>query len=405
NDSREAALTLDYVLDNGATFTSLTAYSSYKLDEFCDCDFVAAPLINAGIEEDYTQYSQELRLASRPDAPVRWIGGLFFQRYELEESDYLAVPNNSLVPGLIAQSASPLIVPALQAPGGPCVGLTAGQCLPIAQGAVAGFFRGASNPRDFTQDSTLYSAFLQATMSLNDKRSLTLGGRVTHEKKEGTRTTFLVGADGNAITNPLAHALYDRVLGIAQHDVSGSRKETNFSPLVNLQYRYSDRSMAYLSAARGYKSGGFDARSNRSPDYTNPNPAEPEGTFEFEDEGATTFEFGLKNRVGSRAELNVAAFYTDYKGLQTTAFDGRIGFNVDNGSAEVRGIEMEGRWRPFGGLLLEASAALLDFEWTNYEGQCYYDLLASGACPTGNAQYAGRDNQFAPTYSGVLSAE
>src|SRR5690606_6203751 len=61
NDSREAALTLDYLLDSGARFTSVTAYSSYQLDEFCDCDFVAAPLINAGIEEDYKQYSQELR--------------------------------------------------------------------------------------------------------------------------------------------------------------------------------------------------------------------------------------------------------------------------------------------------------------------------------------------------------
>jgi len=198
------------------------------------------------------------------------------------------------------------------------------------------------------------------------------------------------------------------VLGIAQHDVQGSRTETNFSPLVNLQYRYSDNSMAYLSAARGYKSGGFDARSNRSPDYVDANPAPPAeqpGTFEFDDERATTFEFGLKTGIGARAQLNIAAFFTDYKGLQTTAFDGRIGFNVDNGSAEVRGLEVDARWRPFGGLLLEASAALLDFEWKDYQGQCYYDLLASGACPTGNAQYAGRDNQFAPTYSGVLSAE
>lgn len=408
NDAREAALTLEYMMDGGASLTSVTAYSSYKLDEFCDCDFVAAPLVNAGIEEDYKQYSQELRLASSPDARVRWIGGLFFQRYELEEYDYLAVPSNSLVPGLIAQSAAPLIVPALQAPGAPCQGADAATCLPIARAVVDGFFRGASNPRDFTQDSTLYSAFLQATMAMNDKWSLTLGGRINHEKKDGRRTTYLLDAGGNAIANPLAHALYDRVLGIAQHDVAGSRKETNFSPLVNLQYRYSDRSMAYLSAARGYKSGGFDARSNRSPDYVDLNPAPPDeqpGTFEFEDERATTFELGVKTGIGARAELNVAAFYTDYKGLQTTAFDGRIGFNVDNGSAEVRGVELEGRWRPFGALLLEASAALLDFEWKDYEGQCYYDLLASGACPTGNAQYAGRDNQFAPAYSGVLSAE
>jgi outer membrane receptor protein involved in Fe transport len=109
--------------------------------------------------------------------------------------------------------------------------------------------------------------------------------------------------------------------------------------------------------------------------------------------------------VGARAELNIAGFITDYKDLQTSAFDGRIGFNVGNGSAEVRGLELEGRWRPARALLLKGSLAALDFEWKDYQGQCYYDLLASGACPTGNQQYAGRDNQFSPSFSGVLSAE
>jgi outer membrane receptor protein involved in Fe transport len=397
-DSREVALTLDYSLGNGATFTSVTAYSTYELDEFCDCDFVAAPLITAGIVEDYRQYSQELRLASAADARVRWIGGLFFQRYELEESDYLAVPANSLVPPLIAAAT----VPQLLGPNRPCtqLGLNAGQCSALVQG----FFRGASNPRDFTQDSSLYSAFLQTTIALNEKWSVSLGGRLNHEKKEGSRATYLIDANGNDISNPIARALYDQVLGIQQHALSGSRKETNFSPLVNLQYRYSDRSMAYLSAARGYKAGGFDARSNRATKTVGGNQVQ---AFEFEDERATTFEFGLKSGIGTRAELNLAAFFTDYKDLQTTAFDGSIGFNVDNGTAEVRGIELESRWRPFGGgLLLEASAALLDFEWTDYEGQCYFDLIGTSACDAGgNAQYAGRDNQFAPTYSGVVSAE
>lgn len=397
NDSREAALTLDYRLGSGASLTSVTAWSSYKLDELCDCDFVAAPLITAGIKEDYNQYSQELRLTSTPGSRINWIGGLYFQRYELDEYDYLQVPTNSLVPGLIAQSAAPLVVPPLQGPGAPCAGLTSGQCLPVARAVVDSFFRGASNPRDFTQDSTMYSVFLQGGMALSEKWSLNLGGRLSQEKKKGRRNTYLLNAAQAPITSPLALGLYNQVLGIVQHDISGSRKETNFSPLVNLQYRYSDRSMAYLSASQGYKSGGFDARSNK--------PAEAGGSFEFEDERATTYELGLKTGVGARAEFNIAGFYTDYEDLQTSAFDGRIGFNVGNGSAEVRGLELEGRWRPAGSLLLKGSLAALDFEWKDYEGQCYYDLLASGACPTGNQQYAGRDNQFSPTYTGVLSAE
>jgi outer membrane receptor protein involved in Fe transport len=254
----------------------------------------------------------------------------------------------------------------------------------------------------------MYSAFLQGRYNFNDKWSMTLGARLTQEKKDGRRTTYLLNAAGAPITNPLAHALYDRVLGIAQHDISGSRKETNFSPLLNIQYRASDRSMAYVSLARGYKSGGFDARSNRSPLYVDPNPAPPveqPGTFEFEDERATTFEMGVKTAVGSRAEFNIAAFHTDYRDLQTSAFDGRIGFNVGNGSAEVRGVEMEGRWRAGRGLLLKGSLAFLEFNWDEYLGQCSFDLFGTAACVNGNADYSGRSNQFAPNVSGVLSAE
>ncbi len=411
NDSREAALTLDYFFDNGAQLTSVSAWSSYKLDEGCDCDFVAAPLITAGIEEEYKQISQELRLASSTDSRMQWIGGLYFQKYELDEFDFLTVPMNSLVPGLVAQMAAPLVVPALQQAGGPCDGLDAGQCLAIAQGVVDSFYRGSSNPREFSQDSTMYSAFLQGRFAFNDKWSLTAGGRLSHEKKDGRRYTYLTNAGGAQITNPLALGLFDTVLGISAHDVRGSRKETNFSPLVNLQYRPSASSMAYVSLSRGYKSGGYDARSNRSPSYEDPNPNPPDeqpGTFEFEDERATTFEVGVKTDLGRRAELSVAAFHTDYRDLQTSAFDGRIGFNVGNGSAEVRGVELEGRWRPVRSLLLQASMAVLEFNWKQYRGQCSYDLLLAGeagGCANGNADYRGRTNQFAPKVSGVLSAE
>src|SRR6185369_7852542 len=141
------------------------------------------------------------------------------------------------------------------------------------------------------------------------------------------------------------------------------------------------------------------------------------GTFEFKDEKATTFEVGIKTAGASgRTEASVAAFYTDYKNLQTSAFDGHIGFNVGNGSAEVRGVEFESRWRPFNPLTLKASMALLDFKWTKYNGQCYYDLAVAtnglgnavndqGAPIPGNCNYAGQNNQLAPKLSGVLSAE
>jgi outer membrane receptor protein involved in Fe transport len=436
NRYREAAFTLNYDLPGGATLTSISAFSKYKLNEGCDCDFVAAPLITAGITEDYKQYSEELRFASTADGPLKWIGGLYFQKYTLDESDFLhvptaaesrlAVPIASLVPTLVAGDATTRtsVATALAGAGACTGGPTGAGCQTAAANYIRGLLGGASNPRDFTQDSTMFSAFLQGTLQFDEQWSGTLGARVNHEKKEGRRNSWLTRANGARIplydpavpATILDNRLFNSVLGIVQHDISGSRKETNVSPMLNLQYRASDRSLAYLSISQGYKSGGFDARSNKPTTLAAGLTGSP-GTFEFEDERATTYEFGIKSASESRrAEGSIAAFYTDYKDLQTSAFDGRIGFNVGNGSAEVRGIEFEGRWRPFNPLTLKTSMAVLDFKWSKYNGQCYYDLSVAtgglgnavddnGAPIPGNCNYAGKNNQFSPHFSGVLSAE
>ncbi len=82
----------------------------------------------------------------------------------------------------------------------------------------------------------------------------------------------------------------------------------------------------------------------------------------------------MKSAIGNTAEINADVFYTDYKDLQTSAFDGAIGFNVGNGSAKVMGAEVQGRWRVTPSFTLTGSMAYLDFEWTNYYGQCCYGL-------------------------------
>jgi iron complex outermembrane recepter protein len=396
-DNAEAALTLNFFLPNDLTFTSITGYSHYTMDELCDCDFTGATIFSAGIQEKYNQYSQELRFTSGTSSNLSWIGGLFFQKYELDETDYLHVPSNSLVmPALTSFFLGEFVA----GRPSPCNSLAS------CAGA-AGLFSNAANPRVFSQNSTLISAFAQATWKISDALSLTAGGRLSNEEKRGSRVTSLTqGIGGPPLTSLTAAALFNQVLGIQAHNVSDKLSESTFSPLVNLQYRFAPEAMAYLSASRGHKSGGFDARSNRPPCAAPPpNPLAPNcGAFEFEGEQATTYEAGLKAGIGSTAEVNAAVFYTDYKDLQTSAFDGAIGFNVGNGTAEVKGAELSGRWRATRGLRFSGSVAYLDFEWTRYLGQTYYDnLLLPGATP--NTDYAGRSNQLAPKFTGFLSAE
>ena len=369
----ETVLTMNFRFDSGITMTSVSGYSSYELDEGCDCDFTGANLFTAGITESYKQVSQELRFASPTDQTVSWIGGAFLQNYDLDESDFIFVPGNSVV------------VPLLNGNPG----------LPPGSGTA---FANTRNPRVFKQDSELFALFEQGTWSISDALRMTAGLRWSTESKSGSRVTQLTNASGTPLPAGLIDVLYNAVFGIARHSVSGERTEDNFSPLVNVQYNFSDDTMAYLSWAKGYKSGGFDARSNQAP---------PMGTFEYEPETAKTYELGVKTKLGQAAEINAAVFFTDYTDLQTSAFDGRLGFNVGNGSAEVKGIEVDGRWQATERLFLAGSIAYLDFEWTKYDGQCYFNApatLFSTRVP-GNCNYDGFTNQLAPKTTAMLSAE
>ncbi len=194
--------------------TSISAFSKYRLNEGCDCDFVAAPLITAGIGEDYRQYSQELRFTSAPAERLQWIGGLYLQRYTLDENDFLhlpvaseegdlPVPIGSLVPSLVAQdpAARNAVAGALLQAGQPAcsTGTASTSCQQAATAYIRNLFTGASNPRDFSQDSTMYSAFLQGTWQFNDKWNGTLGARVNHEHKDGRRHAWMTDANGNVI--------------------------------------------------------------------------------------------------------------------------------------------------------------------------------------------------------------
>ncbi len=368
-DTREAALTINWGVGD-VTVTSVTGYSKYELDELCDCDFTGADVFTAGITEDFDQFSQEVRVASDTGQPVEWIAGLFYQTYDLIETDYVHVPSNSIIPALSALS------PAY---------------------AALRFFANTANPRLFTQSSELYAVFAQANWNVSDSFRITVGGRWSSEDKEGARSNDLTaGLGGPSLPVGLIDVLYDNFFGISRHSVEGSRSESKFTPLVNLQYRFGDDSMAYLSWARGNKSGGYDTRSNKSPAQG--------GTFEYEPDEAVSYERGLNVGIGRSAVLTAALFYTDYTDLQTSAFDGRLGFNVGNGSAEVRGLELEGRWQATDSLYLFGSFAYLDFEWSKYFGQCYFNPPPALVVPP-NCDYEGSTNQLNPEITAVVGAD
>jgi len=168
-------------------------------------------------------------------------------------------------------------------------------------------------------------------------------------------------------------------------------------PSLGLQWDAGDASMLYASYARGVKSFGYDSRSNNAPANG--------GTFAFDDEQADAFELGAKLALaGGAAELSVALFYTEFDDMQISTYDGVLGYNVQNAARSVsQGVELDGRWLISSEWLLSGSFAWTDFEFKDFQGQCWFGRLPDAADGI-NCDYSGQTNNLIPEYSGALSA-
>jgi len=400
NDSTDVVLTLDWALGENE-LKSITSYSDFQYDEFCDCDFTGSPVFGAALQEQYTQISQELRLSSPLGGTVDYIAGLYYQTSDHDYADQIQVPSDS-----------PLIpIINLLSPGN-------GDFMPNTQAS-----------RLASVENDVLSAFAQLNWHLGDSFTLQLGGRVTKDERDGSRTMSITDLDFNPLpaaqiaaplvygslfgitstnlvdltmssipalsgpANALVYGVPGVMPGLGVLPVEGSRDETKVSPEVKFLWDAGDNALWYLSWSKGFKSGSFDFRANNRNFYDT-----MEDSFEFDDEEATNVEVGGKfSLAGGALELNAAAFSTKYSDLQISIFDGVLGFNVGNAaSADISGVELDWRWAATEFLTVSGGSAILNFEFTDFRnGQCYFgaesDVTLNGVelC-----DYTGRDNQL-----------
>lgn len=380
NEVDNLTMNIDYQLGEN-TLTAVTGYIDFQADESCDCDYTSAPIIDgSALTEDFEQFSQEIRLTSPGGETVDYIVGAFYQDSSLEYTDLINVPANSLL-RLLNNN-----------------------------------FAGVSSRRVFEQDSEMWAAFAQVTWNVSEAWRLVLGGRYTQEDKEGSRVQSHYNNLGQDVggTNPLLNGLFG-ALRIEPNTQEGSIDENAFTPQVTVQWDVSDDVMLYASYVEGFKAGGFDNRSNADPDpavIVPGTPANAVGAWEFDKEEATSYEIGMKASFGGVAELNAAAFFTEYEDLQTSVFDGGVGFNVGNASsAEVSGVEIDGRWLITEYFTLSGSLGYLDFEFKEYDvAQCWFGqaVLDPGSVTNAALQQcdaSGKRKEYTPEWKGVITGD
>jgi len=407
NRTDVGALTLNWDLDF-ATFTSITAYSKYDLQGKSNSDFTATPSLHRVLNEDFEQWSQEIRLVSPGGEKLDWIVGAYAEHSELSISRI----NEALDFAL----SGPLSVAALVGIGDPI-------------------------PSKFDQDTDAYAAFAQATYSLTDTVRVTAGLRYNDEKKTLDKATYgTVGARATSLglpqlivrANPASGAI---ITDLRTHSFSGlDRDKQKWTWSLNTQWDVTDEAMLYASVSTGFKSGGFDeAYSGSGPVIrlsSNILTGEPNGLtipgadpsiLEYTDETVTSYEVGAKmGLLDGAAELNVAVFRSEYDDLQTSSLVGDV-FRVGNaGESVTQGLELDGRWAVTENLTLGGSIAYLDATYDDFTGAtctvpqttdpvnnpgCLRDdgsNIAPGE--TGGQDLGGEDLLFAPEWSYNLNA-
>ena len=176
------------------------------------------------------------------------------------------------------------------------------------------------------QSGESYAAYAQASFPLDDQLSGTLGGRYSRERK--ATDVELVQLDPDTLEPT------DMVLRTG----ANSGRWNSFTWRAGLEYQAAPDLMLYASAAKGYKSGGFNTR----PVANQPNL----GINQFKPETAVTYEVGIRSEwFRRRLRLNATVFHTEYRDIQLrqqSIVGGVLITTIDNAArARIRGLEIE----------------------------------------------------------------
>ena len=228
-------------------------------------------------------------------------------------------------------------------------------------------------------DNTAWAAFAQATYDVTDRLHLTLGGRYTDEDKSFTPDQIIYNnyyagfsnlvPPGNplaALDAPFLQA-GSRILPLLEKEISISE----FTPMANLAFDLSDRTMIYLTYSEGFKSGGFTQRVFPPvvAGFTAP-PGTPDIDLipTYEPEFVEVIEAGIKlDLLDGRLRINGAVFQTDYEELQVQVFNSVAPVTRNIGEASIEGVELEVSASPADGWFIEGSLSMLNAEYDNID--------------------------------------
>lgn len=303
----------DWGLSEAWTLKSITALRQLETSFFIDIDASEFQLGDVLVELDQKQRSQELQFQYDAGGSVQAVLGLYYLKEDVP-SHQEAYANDFLA----------------------------------LAGAPIDFLRTI----DDDLSTTSQAVFGQASWQFAPTWSLSAGLRYTRETKDYFRTT----------------STFSRVLPVLNGTFAFEIDDSwsALTPSLSLEKSFADNMLGYVSASRGFKSGGFNGRANSASEVST-----------FDPEYVWTYEAGLKmNSDDRRLVGNVSVFQSDYQDFQARVSEVQnpgapiptFAFPVLNAAElTIRGVEFEGVAVIGEGTRLSAQVGWLDAEYDRFD--------------------------------------
>jgi len=347
-DTRGAALTVDWDLGKAA-IKSITAYRELEALFARDGDntpFTFRETIN---DDDQDQFSQELHLTGTSFGDrLTWLLGAYYFDESAQEDG-----KANLAIGTFA-ALEALTLPA----GTTWCGLPGPNPRAIATCPPPLRFGGAGNPNNVGVDvgvdlftrvaNESVALFGQGTFDITDMLSVTAGLRWTQDDKEVQLVHFREASGRYVVGAPGTQDTF-------------KEQWSEVTPKLGLELQVTDDALLYASYAKGYKSGGFNAR---------PLSGIAEVQTPYDPEIVDSYEVGAKTRWWDRrVTANLAVFFNDYTDMQLTINATPQNFVRNAGEAEIKGAELEIVARLAQGFDVNMAAGYLDAKYTELDPQ------------------------------------
>jgi len=325
------------------TLTSITGFRTTEEEMDRDVDATHINFYSMSSEQDYDQFTQELRLSGQYSENLQYVTGLYIleTEYKLQQDEFFI----------------------LNALGNAGIG---------DDHPVNDIQRLNSNT-----ESSLFSIFAHVDYALDDQWTVDLGAQLASIEKKFKHSPLGVHQGGAITPSPVV---------INEKD---NWDEQTLS--AGISFKVDSEAMIYARFSQGYRPGGF-----------NENAVSEASAFSYSAETSENIEIGMKSEwFNDRLRLNMAYYRIDYDDKQQQFISmvaaGVLESVVDNVSAvEVTGFELEFEYVPFENFVLRGAYSNMDSNFVTYE-------VPNPAVPGETIDYSDLQPSRAPSNSYYLS--